>query len=147
MLTESRITNKKCLFCVSDFHLEMILLPYIKEQIDRKEFVILTQDNLEETIKILLEKVNINEKYKNKIKKLNWKNDNDKNKLIKIKDLKNNKKEFSVIINGDCNYIENLKNKINSNIDIITCFHINDSNIDIPNIRKNYDILNTKKIQ
>ena len=54
MLTEKVVTNKMCLFCASDFHLEMILLPYIKEKIDEYKFVIFTKNDLEDTVNTLL---------------------------------------------------------------------------------------------
>ena len=36
MITKELETNKMCLFCASEYHLEMILLPYIKERINEK---------------------------------------------------------------------------------------------------------------
>ena len=89
MLTEKVVTNKMCLFCASDFHLEMILLPYIKEKIDEYKFVIFTKNDLEDTVNTLLEKVNINDEYKDKIRKINWKNEN---KLEYTRNLIENKK-------------------------------------------------------
>ena len=54
MLTEELDSKKICLFCASDYHLEMILLPYIKDKINDSKFVIFTQNNLEETVKKVL---------------------------------------------------------------------------------------------
>lgn len=148
MLTEKAITNKKCLFYASDFHLEMILLPYMKEKIDEYKFVIFTENDLENTINILLEKVNINDKYKNKIKKINWKKED---KLEYIKKLIENKQKISIIINGNYDYIkdinEKLKNLITENTEIIDCYYIEDENIDIKKLKSEYkNILNTKKL-
>lgn len=148
MLTEKAITNKTCLFCASDFHLEMILLPYIKEKIDEYKFVIFTENDLENTINILLEKVNINDEYKNKIKKINWKKED---KLEYTKNLIENKEKLSIIINGNYDYIEEinetLKKLVNENIEIIDCYHIEDENIDMKKLKLEYkNILNTKKL-
>ena len=41
MITEEQCTEKTCLFCASDYHLEMILLPYIKERIDKNKIIII----------------------------------------------------------------------------------------------------------
>ena len=148
MLTEKVVTNKMCLFCASDFHLEMILLPYIKEKIDEYKFVIFTENDLEDTVNTLLEKVNINDEYKNKIRKINWKNEN---KLEYTKNLIENKQKLNIIVNGDYNYIENINGKlkefVNNEIDIIDCYHIEDSNVDITKLKSEYkNILNTKKV-
>ena len=109
MLTEKVVTNKMCLFCASDFHLEMILLPYIKEKIDEYKFVIFTKNDLEDTVNTLLEKVNINDEYKDKIRKINWKNEN---KLEYTRNLIENKQKLNIIVNGDYNYIENINGKL-----------------------------------
>ena len=148
MLTEKVVTNKMCLFCASDFHLEMILLPYIKEKIDEYKFVIFTKNDLEDTVNTLLEKVNINDEYKDKIRKINWKNEN---KLEYTRNLIENKQKLNIIVNGDYNYIENINGKlkefVNSEIDIIDCYNIEDSNVDITKLKSEYkNILNTKKV-
>ena len=55
MITKEHETEKTCLFCVSDYHLEMILLPYI---IKKEKVIIFTEQELETTINTLLEKIN-----------------------------------------------------------------------------------------
>ena len=148
MITEERINKKTCVFYASDYHLEMILLPYIKERLETSTFIIFTENNLEETVKVLLTKVNLDEKCKEKIINLNWKNiDNLKyTKLEKIK-----KKDVHIIINGNIDYIKTINDKIENlqikDLNIIDCYHIEDKNINIEKISKHYqDILNTKKI-
>lgn len=148
MITKEHETEKNCLFCVSDYHLEMILLPYIKEKIDNSKFIIFTENNLEESLEILLTKVNLEEKDKEKIKDIDWKNTDD----IKFEQIpKNENEKINIIINGSYNYIKHINNKINriinKNIKIINCFHIGDSNVDISEISQEYNtILNTRKI-
>ena len=70
MVVENRI-EKLCCFYVSDFHLEMILLPYINKKIE-ENIIIKTERNLEETVNILVSKMNLNEKNKEKILSLGW---------------------------------------------------------------------------
>lgn len=148
MLTEKKVTGKICILCASDFHLEMILLPYIKKNINNSKFVIFTENNLENTIEVLLEKVNINEHYKNKIREINWV---EKNNFAYLNKLIKNGEKINIIINGNINYIntinKKLKNILNENIKTIDCFHIDDPDIDIKKIKKEYkNILNVEKL-
>lgn len=143
MITKEHKLRKFCCFYVSDFHLEMILLPYIKSNIDKSKFVIFTEENLSESMKILLNRTNLNLKEKNKILELNWHN-------RKIEDIYNyDLNDCTVIINGSSNYILKINEKIkNKKINIIDCYNINEKNLNLKKIREKYDeILNTKNIQ
>lgn len=146
MITKEHKIEKTCLFCASDYHLEMILLPYIKDRLDKSSFLIFTENNLEESINILLTKVNLDKKDKEKIRNINWRNADD----IKFKQLEKNEK-INVIINGSFNYIKYINNKIkeikNKELKVVDCYHVGDSNVDIYEISKKYNvILNTQKI-
>lgn len=147
MITKELETTKKCCLYASDFHLEMILVPYIKERLEKTEFVILTENNLQDTIKILLNRINIDKNDKKKILDLKWyANDNEKfEEIIKLKQ-KNNK--ICIIINGNYNYIKEKNQKLNElikdNLEIIDCFNINDSEINIEKIHYKYkEFINT----
>lgn len=147
MITKEQFIKKTCLFCVSDYHLEMILLPYIKERINESN-IIITENNLEESINVLLTKVNLAEKDKEKIRNLNWKNTND----LKFEEINNMKdKNINIIINGSYNYIESVNNKIKEivkrDIEIVDCIHIGDSDFNMTEISKKYEsILNTQRL-
>ena len=53
MIVQDKMNEKICSFYVSDFHLEMILIPYINKKIEENQKIIIkTEKNLEETIKI-----------------------------------------------------------------------------------------------
>ena len=150
MPTEEMNISKKCLFCASDYHLEMILLPYIKKRIEQSKFVIMTQNNLEETIEILKDRLNIQDDFREKINNINWKND-DENKLNDIKKFILGEENINIVINGEYDYIRNINNLlkeiVNENVNIIDCFHVGDPNIDISEMSKKYDcILNTEKL-
>lgn len=147
MITKEHYIRKTCLFCASDYHLEMILLPYIKERIDDSN-IIITENNLEESINVLLTKINLDEKYKEKIRGLNWKNTNDL-KFEEINSVKD--KNVNIIINGSYNYIELINNKIKEfvkrDIEIVDCIHIDDSDLNMTEISKKYEsFLNTQKL-
>lgn len=142
MITEDGKTKKMCLFCASEYHLEMILLPYIKANIEQTRFVILTQTNLTETMNILLERTNLKEEFKKKVKKINWQNTN----INLVNKYHKNGSKICVIINGSMEYIEenNKLLEIYKEIKIINCYNINDK-IDVELIKSEYkDILNTK---
>ena len=67
--------GKLCSFYASDFHLEMIILPYINKKLeDKEEVVIITEENLKESVNILISKINLEEKRKAKLLNLNWEN-------------------------------------------------------------------------
>ena len=148
MITKECYIKKICLLCASDYHLEMILLPYIKERMNSSNIIIFTENNLEESINVLLTKVNLDEKDKEKIKSLNWKKTDD----FKIEEINNMKdKNINIIINGSSNYIESVNKKIKEvlrrDIEIVDCIHVLDSDIEITEISKKYEkILNTQKI-
>ena len=146
MITKELAMKKTCLFCASDYHLEMILLPYIKEKIDDSKIIVLTQDSLCNTVDILLEKVNISQNIKEKIKNLDW-NSNDEKKISEIeKNLKY--RDVNVVINGEYNYIKEMNQKLKGieNVNIIDCYHIDDKDVNISKLSKEYYyILNTRK--
>ena len=148
MITKEQDINKKCLFCVSDYHLEMILLPYIIEKKYEYNTIVFTETNLEASIDILLTKVNLKVEDKKIIKSIDW-NKNDSLKFERIEEIKDNK--LNIIVNGSYEYIKLINKKleriINKNIEIVDCFHIGNPDLDVLELSKKYNcILNTKKI-
>ena len=60
--------EKTCSIYASDYHFEMISLPYIEKNIEEnKEIIIFTENNLEETINTLVSKTNLKDDKKKKI--------------------------------------------------------------------------------
>lgn len=131
MVLDSKKIEKSCSFYVSDFHLEMMLLPYINKKIDSKENVeILTEKNLEETLKILVSKTNLKEENKEKILNLGWN--------IEKKEIKENS---NIIIIGSENFIKE-KNKEIQNINvesIVDCYNFEEVKDNIINIKDCYE--------
>ncbi len=150
MITKEYYTERKCLFCASEYHLEMILLPYIKERLDNSKFIIFTQTDLNYTINTLLEKIYLKETDKEKIKSINWKMD-DKLKFIQLDVYKNNQENIEAIIYGNSKYIERINNELkkgtNIKLNIIDCFNIEKEKLSIKEISEKYkEILNVRKI-
>ena len=65
MTVNKETTEKKCCFYASDFHLEVTIVPYINKKMEEnKNIVIITQNKLEESIKILISRMNLKNKKK-----------------------------------------------------------------------------------
>lgn len=130
-MNKNKNTKEKiCAFYASDYHFEMISLPYINKKMEnRNQIIILTENNLEETMKTLLDKTNLKEDKKKKILQLNWKN-NDSDKFETIKTKINQEEDIIIFIKGKENYIhttnQNIEKCIHNkkNIKIIDCYDI-----------------------
>lgn len=133
MVVQNERKEKICCFYVSEFHLEMILVPYINERIN-EDITILTEKKLKETLEMLISKMNLKKENKEKILNLGW--DGDK----KIKENSN------IIIIGTPKYInkkhEELENK--NAISVLDCYNFDEEKDNINDIIKQYkNSLNT----
>lgn len=130
-----------CAFYASDYHLEMIMLPYINENLKKdKKIYIFTENNLEDTVKTLIEKVNLESGIKEKILNINWKNEDEE----KYKTMLNDEKQTIVFIKGNKEYIENINKDINkmnktNSIEVIDCYNISEIGTDVNNIIKEHN--------
>ena len=147
---ENKSEKRACSFFASDYHFEMISLPVIERELEKeKEVVIFTENNLEKTVNTLLERVNLKEEKKEKIKNLNWKND-DVFKMEQIR--KNQENSVVVFIKGEEDYIQKIHQEMKSvilpkNSEIIDCYDVNKMGTDLSDIAKNYgSILNTSSL-
>ena len=112
MNKNQKTKEKTCAFYASDYHFEMISLPYINKKLDEsKEVIVLTENNLKETIKKLVSKINLNEDKKVDILKIDWEN-NDLNKFKKINEDIKSKKDMVIFVKGKENYIKNINENI-----------------------------------
>ena len=133
MLVESEDIEKMCSFYVSDFHLEMILVPYLNKKIDNKEDIkIITEKNLQDSIKILISRMNMPEEKKQKILDLGW----DKNENLLMK-----KSNFIII--GSEAYIKEKNKEIKQlnmpNLTIVDCYDFEEVKENINDIKSNYN--------
>ena len=139
-LMSEKTKEKTCAFYASDYHFEMISLPYINKKLDEsKEVIVLTENNLKETIKTLVSKINLNEDKKVDILKIDWEN-NDLNKFKNIK----SKKDMVIFVKGKENYIKNINENIekwtekSKNVEIIDCYDMEEISQDMDNIMDQY---------
>lgn len=133
MIVKKEITERKCCFYASDFHLEMTIVPYIDKKIkENKNVIIITQNKLEDSIKILISRMNM--KNKQDILKIDWNND-DISKIQSINDI--------VIINGNKKFIENKNEEIKKMLgklpnELIDCYLFDEIKNEIVEIKEEH---------
>ena len=153
MMKENKREKRLCLFFASDYHFEMISLPYINENLKKdNNVIIMTENDLNGTVDKLLSNINIPKEEKNKLTKIDWKND-DLNKFKEIKAANKDRKDTLIFVKGRENYIDNMnkniKNWINNNeVTVVDCYDINEIQEDVSDIAKKYDkILSTSGVE
>lgn len=136
--------EKICAFYASDYHFEMMSLPYIDKRIENKDkIIILTENNLEETMQTLLARTNLQENRKKQILKLNWKND-DPQKIENIKVGMNEQKDMIIFVKGKENYIRKINQDIEkwipeeNHVKIIDCYSIEEVGENLDEVMNQY---------
>lgn len=142
--------EKICAFYASDYHFEMISLPYISKSMDEnKEIIILTENDLEDTVNTLISRMNLKEAKKNKILGLDWK-DNDLKKFKEISKSSKENRNMIIFIKGKENYIHNINGNIDKwiknsdKIKLVDCYDIEEIGDNLDEIMCQYKkVLNT----
>ena len=145
--------KKICNFYVSDWHLAVMLLPYINKEINKgTKITTVFQNNMKNNIETLVRKLNL--KNEKEILQIDW---NTKNNSILERYVKENLssgEENLFIINRDKEYVEKSnekvieyigKNKTKKNfIKIVDCYEVEQNEEKMYNIIKMHDcVLNT----
>ena len=144
MTKENKREEKLCLFFASDYHFEMISLPYINEKIKKnKDVVIMTENDLGNSVNKVISSINLNEEEKNRLNKIDWKND-ELNKFKEVKNADKDGKELLIFVKGRENYINNMNKNIENwtnlkNVEIVDCYDINEVQNNAGEIAKQYD--------
>lgn len=154
MKKESKKIERLCSFYVSKWHLTTMLLPYINRKIDEDvKIITILENNIEENIKTLVEKLNL--KNKEKILNIHWNTTSDtKYKEIekKLKMEIGEKINNVILINGCKNYMkknnENLEKWFQKSsiscLKIINFYEVGSFNDNIMEILDNHDrVFNT----
>ena len=135
MVLEEKKVKNIYNFYVSEYHLEIMLLPYISKKIDNEENItIITEIDLESTLNVVIERINLDKDKKEKIKKIGW----------NIQNIENT----NVILIGSKKFINEkvfeLKERQVENLEIIACYNYNEVKNDMKEIVSKYDgMLNT----
>lgn len=151
MIEENKRKEKMCLFFASDYHFEMISLPYISKNLDKK-IIIVTENNLEKTVEKVLSRTNLSDEKRNEITKIDWKN-NELSKFREIKSAKEQNKEAIIFVKGREDYIYNINKNIENwtdtkKVKIIDCYDINEVHDDVNMIAGKYEqMLSTSGIE
>lgn len=146
--------KRVCGFNISSIHFSMMILPYIKKELETKKDVItILETNLEKNINQILSKLTITDEEKEKILNINWKETDIKESAIKkhiIEEMDGND-SLDIIVYGSEQYIkcvEEMINKVldenlkkNKNIKIIDCYSIKDFKENIKEILNTHDIM------
>lgn len=139
MVLEEKKVKNICNFYVSEYHLEIMLLPYISKKIDNEENItIITEIDLESTLNVVIERINLDKDKKEKIKKIGW----------NIQNIENIISNTNVILIGSKKFINEkvfeLKERQVETLEIIACYNYNEVKNDIKEIVSKYDgMLNT----
>ena len=139
MVLEEKKVKNICDFYVSEYHLEIMLLPYISKKIDNEENItIITEIDLESTLNVVIERINLDKDKKEKIKKIGW----------NIQNIENIIPNTNVILIGSKKFINEkvfeLKERQVENLEIIACYDYNEVKNDMKEIVSKYDgMLNT----
>lgn len=139
MVLEEKKVKNICNFYVSEYHLEIMLLPYISKKIDNEENItIMTEIDLESTLNVVIERINLDKDKKEKIKKIGW----------NIQNIENIIPNTNVILIGSKKFINEkvfeLKERQVENLEIIACYNYNEVKNDMKEIVSKYDgMLNT----
>ena len=144
-MSKNQETKEKiCAFYASDYHFEMISLPYIERKLEEKnEVIILTENNLEETIKILISRMNLAEEKKKRILDINWNND-DLTKFKQIKEKLEKNKNMIIFVKGKENYIKNINRNIETwiniadHVKVINCYDMEEISEKLDDIMDQY---------
>lgn len=146
MFTKEKNIEKICSFYASDYHLEMIMIPYINKKIEEQANVkIITEKNLTKTATEVISKINIPEKRKKEIMKIDWNNNN----IEKLRKNEKNKEKVIFVV-GKKNYIESINKELNSlyedtsKLKVVNCYSLEDAQNNMPQIVANHSkVLNT----
>ena len=145
MITKENKTEKICSFYASDYHLEMILIPYINRKLNEQaNLKIVTERDLKRTIQEVISKINLPQNRKKEILNLNWENNE-----YHVEQITSNAKESIVFIIGNIDFIEKTNKKIESEKEvlpnkIIDCYNIEEAGESITEIvLKHSKLLNT----
>lgn len=152
--------RKICGFYVNEWHLTTMILPYIHKEIEKENTIItILQSGINENIKEILSRMNLNQKLQKSILNIDWESTKTlKYESIKekIQNISKNQKDINILINGEKEYIEianemiekvinetNIENKIN----ILNCYNVTKFS-NVSEIAKKHDfIINTAGIK
>lgn len=139
-MVENQSAEKVCSLYVNNMHLIVMLIPYIEKELENgRKIITILEDDLNEEVKTLINKVHLPKRKKEQLKRVNWR----KNVLpfSKISDIKNK----IVLVNGSYEFVKKVNEYISSSVHkVINCFEIKTFEENSREILEGHDkILNT----
>ncbi len=140
-MVEKESTEKVCSLYVNNMHLIVMLVPYIEKKLEKGDKIVtILEDDLNQEVRMLINKVNLSKMKKEKLKKINWK----KNilSLNKIAEIKNK----IILVKGSYDFIKEVNSYINEKRvkKIINCFELETFEVNSREILENHHkILNS----
>lgn len=133
-----------CTLYANEYHFELIALSYINGELKKKrDVVILTEKNIEETKNDIVEKMNFSREEEIEIKKIDCER-NDREKFEKIKYNIENSVKTTIFVKGNENYIEKVHKQINwrnDYIKVVDSYDIEEIGVRTDSILKRYDTI------
>lgn len=154
-----------CSFCVSNWHLVTMLMPYISQKIENENVVMLLEEDMSEIASEFLKHITLEDKLKEMFENLKWQKTSCKYSAVKemLTESVKQRKDVNFIIFGSEEYIkkmnENINKWMNNNkkalqnifVQIIDAYEVMQFNNNLNDILSVHDkILNTsgeKKIE
>lgn len=148
--------KKVCNFSASSVHFSVMILPYLKKELEpEKNVITFFERDLEKNIEEILLKINVNNEIKQKILNINWKESIMDEKSI-MENIENNLKtndNLDIIVYGSEDYIDSvnkiidsmeIKSDKNKCIKVINSYNINEIKKNMKKILNQYSkIINT----
>ncbi len=134
---------KACNFYVSEWHLFAALLPYIREELKQKnKIVVISQDKLESGMKNLVKKLNLRFENEGGINDITWLNEDF------VMEICEESKPVTVITQGTMEFITEINNylmqrlhPLYSELRIINCYEVYNTNTMLYNILDQHDFV------
>ena len=134
---------KACNFYVSEWHLFAALLPYIREELKKKnKIVFITQDKLETGMKNLVKKLNLRFENENGIDDITWLNEDF---VIEVRD---ECVPVTFVVEGTMEFIADINSYLMQHLQpayaelrIINCYEVYNTNTMLYNILDEHDFV------
>lgn len=145
--------EKVCNFYVSDWHMAVMILPFVSQEINSgKKVATIFENTIKENIETLLEKLNL--KNEQEIKNINWDSIPELQKKEIEEILQDETQDIVIVISGSEMYIKDCDKKIeqyykeshmNQQVKIVNCFEMTSIDGNISKVLHEHNkILNTK---
>lgn len=104
-----------CSFCVSNWHLVTMLMPYISQKIENENVVMLLEEDMSEIASEFLKHITLEDKLKEVLENLKWQKTSCKYSAVKemLTESVKQRKDVNFIIFGSEEYIKKMNENIN----------------------------------